>query len=329
MIRRLTARWVVVLSFALSISLQASAQTAAGGAHPSLAHAIRELKVPPSWWNDVETRYDLNKPWKDARLEIRRRLARGDQANLREAMKLTVLYAQKKDIGDGHELPMYLFMGGEFAWAIQEYRKFLTPTINDPDKRGETHGFICLAASYQHFGEYDKSVKVCNIALKHLPEPPWTEMNAAKAYSKLGDLSAEQGKKAAAREYYEKAITNYKVAKPKYGRHLLPRRIAQVQSRLDLLVMASLRSKHLRDGEHRAQALGYSEPLTVIVTVRNGRIVNVQVKHKEKIELGATQSIPKQIVDRQDLRIDAVTGATVTSQAIVEGALNALKKAGL
>jgi len=277
----------------------------------------------------VDPSYDLNKPWKEARLEIRRILAKGDQASLREGMKLTVLYAEKGDIGDGHELPMYLFMGGEHAWAIGEYNTYLAPTVKDPEKRGGTHAFVSLAACYQHFGEYDLGINVCNTALKHLAEPPWTEMNAASVYAKLGDLHADRGKTAAARDYYEKAIANYKVAKPKYGRHLLPKRIARIQSRLDLLAMASLRSARLRDGEYRAHALGYSDPLTVIVKVVNGRIADVLVTHKEKIELGATRSIPKQIVDRQDLRVDAVTGATVTSQAIVEGTLNALKKAGL
>lgn len=316
----------VVVGICLSVDVRGATATVT---NPSLTQAMAELKTPPSWWEGVEPGYDLNKPWQEARLDIRRRLALGDRTSRREAMKLTVLYAQKQDIGDGHELPMYLFMGGEFAWAIVEYRKLLEPTMKDAQKRGETHGFVCLAACYQHFREYQQAVDTCQIALEHLPEPPWTEMNAASAYSKLGDLYAEMGKPAVARDYYARAISNYEAAKPKYGRHLLPRRIARVQSRLDLLAMASLRSRHLRDGEYRAQALGYSEPLTVIVNLKQGRIVDIRVDHKEKIELGATRSVPQQIRDRQDLRIDAVTGATITSQAIVEGALNALRKAGL
>jgi uncharacterized protein with FMN-binding domain len=55
----------------------------------------------------------------------------------------------------------------------------------------------------------------------------------------------------------------------------------------------------------------------------------MQLKHKEKIELNATKIIPRQIIARQSLKVDAVTGATVTSQAIVDGTFDALKKAGL
>lgn len=306
-----------------------AARSAGSETRPSLKRAMANLKVPPAWWNAVEPGYDLSKPWKEARLEIRRRLALGDLKSLREAMKLTVLYARKGDNGNGHELPMYLFIGGEHAWAIVEYEKFLKPTVNDPQKRGETHGFVCMAACYQHFGEHEKAISTCKVALMHLPEPPWTEMNAASAHAKLGDLEAELGHTALALQHYGKAIANYKVAKPKYGRHLLPRRIARVQSRIDLLGLSPLRSVRLRDGSYRASALGYNGPLTVIAKVKNGHLADVRVEHNEKIELGATRSVPRRILEKQDLGIDAVTGATVTSQAIVEGVLNALKRAGL
>jgi len=290
---------------------------------------MASLRIPPAWWDDINPRYDMNTPWKQARLEIRRRLALGDQRSLREAMKLTVLYAQKKDIGDGHELPMYLFIGGEHAWAVKEYRKYLAPFTADPQKRGGNHAFVSLAACYQHFGEYDKAVATCNAALKHLAGPPMTEMNAAATYAKLGDVHADAGRNSAARECYEKAIANFKVAKPKYGRHLLPQRISRVQSRIDLLSLPSVRLARLRDGTYRARALGYNGPLTVITAVKRGRIADVRVDHNEKIELGSTSIIPRRIVEKQDLHVDAVTAATVTSQAIVEGALNGLKQAGL
>ncbi len=75
----------------------------------SLARALREVQVPPEWIDGTPVSWDTNQPWKDARLEIRRLLAL-DDASVRQAVKLTWLYAQKGDIGDGHELPMYLFM---------------------------------------------------------------------------------------------------------------------------------------------------------------------------------------------------------------------------
>ncbi len=76
---------------------------------PSLKEAREKLKVPPSWFESVSVRYDTRKPWKEARGEIRRLLG-GDGDMVRQGMKLTYLYFQKHDIGDGHEYPLYLFV---------------------------------------------------------------------------------------------------------------------------------------------------------------------------------------------------------------------------
>jgi uncharacterized protein with FMN-binding domain len=48
-----------------------------------------------------------------------------------------------------------------------------------------------------------------------------------------------------------------------------------------------------------------------------------------KIDLSATKFVPQQSIEKQSLRVDGVTGATITSQGIVEGAFQALKQAGL
>jgi uncharacterized protein with FMN-binding domain len=64
------------------------------------------------------------------------------------------------------------------------------------------------------------------------------------------------------------------------------------------------------------------------VRVQGGRIVDVQLRHKEKIEQRATTSVPRQIVERQSLDVDAVTAATVTVQAVVEATYRALTRAG-
>ena len=73
---------------------------------PKLDDLLAKLVIPPPWLQSVQTRYDTSKPWKDARLEIRRLLGLGRTETHREAIKLTWLYLQKGDIGDGHEYPM-------------------------------------------------------------------------------------------------------------------------------------------------------------------------------------------------------------------------------
>jgi uncharacterized protein with FMN-binding domain len=68
----------------------------------------------------------------------------------------------------------------------------------------------------------------------------------------------------------------------------------------------------------------------LVVQVKGGRMVNARVtKHQEKIDQNACVLIPQRMSDAQSLQVDGVSGATVTRDAIVSGALNALKKAGL
>jgi len=55
--------------------------------------------------------------------------------------------------------------------------------------------------------------------------------------------------------------------------------------------------------------------------------VDISLGHQEKIEQGARKTIPRQIVERQSLDVDAITGATVTVQAIVEAVYRALESA--
>ena len=77
------------------------------------------------------------------RLEIRRLLSLNTEAARKEAIKLTWIYLQKKDIGDGHEYPMYLFLGGEPLWAVRAHKSWREPHEVAPD-----HAYISLAVLY-------------------------------------------------------------------------------------------------------------------------------------------------------------------------------------
>jgi chitinase len=294
------------------------------GSNPLLEashEALTGLKLPPDWFDEVEVEYDTKQPWKDARIEVRRLLSLNKN---REAMKLTVLYLQKKDIGDGHEYPMYLYMGGEYTWAIQEYRKRL-----QSQPQGHTHEYLSLAACYRHFGAYTDALALLDIALQRLPGPPWRIAREADIYDYLGDLFAKMGKTDQASQHYRKAIALYPTSNQPYGRHLLRRRAAKIQSKLDLMMLEAIESGELRDGTYTGKSLGYVGDLGVTVTIRNGKITDLQLQHEEKIDQNATRIIPKHIIEKQSLKVDGITGATVTYDAIIDGTLSALKKAGL
>jgi len=293
----------------------------AADAKPPLDAALAQLEVPPDWFDGVKVEYDTSLPWKDARLEVRRLLSENKN---REAIKLTVLYVRKGDIGDGHEYPMYLYMGGEYAWAVQEYRKRLASRPTGP-----THEYLSLVACYRHFDAHAEALELLDVALQRLPEPPWRIAREADIHDYMGDIHMEMGNVAQATRHYEKAIALYPTSDQPYGRHLLRRRAAKIQAKLDLLMVEAIGSSRLRDGTYTGQSLGYVDNITVTVVIRGGKITDVRVQHKEKIDQNATTIVPQRIVAAQSLKVDGVTGATVTYDAIIDGSLQALKKAGL
>ena len=292
---------------------------------PKLDELLAKLVIPPPWLEGVKTQYDTSKPWKDARLEIRRLLGLGRTETHREAIKLTWLYLQKGDIGDGHEYPMYTFLGGEPVWSIRAHEEFLAK----PHQETPIHAHLTLAALYAQYGAFDKAKATLDVALAGLPPPPWDIQRKADLAAAFGDLYAAWGKADRAKRCYAEAVALYPTAKPPYGGHLLPRRAAQVQSKLDLLTFQSLVAAELRDGEYRDKALGYAGDIDVTVVVRQGKIADIRLKHEEKIDQNACVLIPQRIVAAQSLQVDGISGATVTKDAIVHGVYRSLQKAGL
>lgn len=313
-----------VLSLML-IALLAAPCVAASEPKPSLQQELANLKIPPAWLDDIPVNWDVNRPWKEGRLEVRRLLALKGE-NLRKAIKITWLYYKKNDIGDGHELPMYLFLGQEYAWAVVEYEKYVEKNRG----RGGTHAYSALASLYMHFGEYDKARATLEAAMNDLPKDPWRISNMANVHSHLGDYYREIGNIEKAREHYQQAIKLYPTSNQPWGRHLLKRQADRVQAQLDLLTMQSLANVRLKDGVYKGASLGYNQEKDVVVTltVRNGKMAKIDVDHDEKIDLDAAVIVPRRIIEQQGLQVDAITGATITSQAIIDATLQAVRKAG-
>jgi uncharacterized protein with FMN-binding domain len=290
-----------------------------------LKTALAELEVPPVWLASITTRWDMNKPWKEGRIEIRRLLGKSDEASQREAIKLTWDYLQKDDIGNGHEYAMYMFLGNEPVWAVRAYREW----IAKPENQGALFGLKALAALYAVYGMFEEAKDLLDISMKNLPGPPWTAMRRADTLDAYGDLYAAWGKLDLAKKHYNDAIRIYPTSKPPYGGHLLRRRAGKVQSKLNMLSFGSLEGRKLKDGTYREKSLGYSGDIHLTVQVTSGRVSKIGVKHQEKIEQNATVIIPRRIIEKRSLQVDGVSGATVTKDAIVGGTFRALKKAGL
>jgi uncharacterized protein with FMN-binding domain len=154
-------------------------------------------------------------------------------------------------------------------------------------------------------------------------------MRKADLLDAYGDLYAAWNQPDEAKRYYAQATQVYPTAKPPYGGHLLPRRAAKVQAKLDLLTFRSLETASLRDGQYRDKALGYVGDIDVTLVIEEGKIADIKLRHEEKIDQNACVLIPQWIVEQQSLQVDGISGATVTKDAIVNGVYRCLKKAGL
>jgi uncharacterized protein with FMN-binding domain len=83
------------------------------------------------------------------------------------------------------------------------------------------------------------------------------------------------------------------------------------------------------DGIYKDNSLGYVGPVEMVVTVKNHRIESLAVgTHHEKQFYASFDDVPPQIIKKQSVKgIDTTTGATITSEAIINATAKALSKA--
>lgn len=320
------AAYLMGLVCLVGMLTQQNADAQISPAAQALEKQLADFKIPPAWIHDVTPKWNVRRPWKEGRQEIRRLLALNNESSRREGIRLTWDYLQKKDIGNGHEYALNLFLSGEKLWAIHAFRGYLAQNNQDWPHVGISD-LASLYIDYEVYAEAEKLLKK-GLRIQH-PKREYAEMTYAGLYDTLGDLYVAWGKQREAVSSYNLAIRMFSRAKPPYGAHLMPRRAKGIQSKLDLLSMKSLKSTRLRDGSYRATALGYSGDVKLVVQIRQGRIADIRVQHQEKIDQNACVIVPKAIVDTQSLQVDAISGATVTHDAITVGTLRALKQAGL
>lgn len=109
-------------------------------------------------------------------------------------------------------------------------------------------------------------------------------------------------------------------------------------SKLALLLSAGLLGTNLYaassvefvPGKYIGEANGRNGPMKVEVTVNQNKITNIQVlSHRESAGLSDAPltQLPKEIIERQTLKVDNIAGATFSSQGLIKATQNALSKA--
>ncbi len=293
-----------------------------------VAEALANFTIPPAWVADVEVTFDMNKPWSEARREIRPMLFRGAES-ARQAMKLTWLYKQKGDIGDGTEYANNMFHGGEALWALANYADVLNARLEAGNTKGLSWMVLRYASCCNRFRDYELSLTALNQAYDFLPDPPKDQFALAQLEEAIGDTYALMGNGPVATEHFAKAAAIYPELTENWIVKNLATHLSRLQTKTDKASLESLDLAGLTDGVHVGNIRGFEGNVMATVTVLNGQVSDIQIEHRESLPQNAPEFIPQQVIEKQSLAVDTVTGATVTSQAIIHAIFRALSQAGL
>jgi uncharacterized protein with FMN-binding domain len=144
------------------------------------------------------------------------------------------------------------------------------------------------------------------------------------AYIYAGDACRVAGQHETALQYYEKLL-----ALPARGNAWRRIQVNQQRARdnaegIRLFEMLDL--GRVPDGTYLASSEGFKGDVYVEVAVKSGHIVSVRVtQHEEKQFYSALTDVPRKIVAQQDVKgVDATSGATITSEAIINATAKAL-----
>jgi uncharacterized protein with FMN-binding domain len=165
-------------------------------------------------------------------------------------------------------------------------------------------------------GDFDKAIALAEASAR-VGAPD-------SAYLAAGDACRMAGRYPQALAYYQKVL-----AVPAGQQGIIKQNKARAQASIDAIrAVEGLDLSKVRDGIYTATSIGYAGPLDVAVDIKGGKILSVKVtKYQEKQFYTALTDTPAQIVARQGIKgVDAVTGATITSEAIMNATVKALAK---
>ncbi|MEO2024294.1 MAG: FMN-binding protein [Fuerstiella sp.] len=144
-----------------------------------------------------------------------------------------------------------------------------------------------------------------------------------QAFILAGDALRQAEMPDEAIDYYQQVIDSKKFRNKDYEQRFKARARESIEA-IRLFDQANV--SQVTDGRYRESSTGYAGQVLVEVTVAEGRMKSVKViEHKEKQFYSALTDTTAQLLARQSVQgIDATSGATITSQAIVNATASAL-----
>jgi uncharacterized protein with FMN-binding domain len=146
------------------------------------------------------------------------------------------------------------------------------------------------------------------------------------SYLYAGDVCRVAGRLDDAEQYYRRALS---AAKSDTRDNDHSRRDQQrAEASLAAIQFYRLTPDKVRDGTYTARSLGYEDQIEVAVTVASGKIESVKVtQHREKQFYSSIADTPRNIVAKQSVvGVDTTSGATITSEAIINATAKALSQ---
>ncbi len=168
----------------------------------------------------------------------------------------------------------------------------------------------------------------------------WSEMDELQEGLRLSGVSAADGEPSGplmgagdacrwhdrfeqAKGYYQKVMSLSAGKKKGIRERNSGRAKAALQH---MALFETLDLKRIPDGTYAGSSLAYTGQLAVAVTVREGKITSIRVtRHRERQYFTALKDTPRKILLKQGLKgIDATSGATLTSEAVIHATAKAL-----
>lgn len=146
------------------------------------------------------------------------------------------------------------------------------------------------------------------------------------AYLYAGDVCRVASRLDDAERYYRKALAAS--SQDTRNKDHSQRDRQRAEASLAAIRFYQIAPDKVADGTYTASSLGYEDQVEVAVTVRDGRIEAVKVtQHREKQFYSSLTDTPRSILARQGVvGVDTTSGATITSEAIINATAMALSK---
>ena len=177
-----------------------------------------------------------------------------------------------------------------------------------------TYGVIKL---WGDLSEPDKAVSLAEEALKK-------GLESSEVYLLAGDALRAAERYDSAVAYYRKTL---KIDVQGPDRDQIDRNRRRAEGTIELIeLFDKLKFKEVTDGDYEDKSYGYAGNVYLKTSVNRGRLMNIEITSlSDKQYYHAVDATIKKIIKQQSVKgIDAISGATVTSEAVIRATAKAM-----